>query len=171
MSVYVAFYKGRPKPGSPWRERLKYLFDGAIRLLTRSPYSHCELPSRTPPAPACISASRRQSGMTRPPTEKDGAFFRGIAEACAASTCPCLPTAGTCCPVRYLPIGYGLPLTNIRATVTTGRVFSVLSCLSCPNPGNAGFAASLSPVCCACPLPTVIPPNPSINSSRSINEY
>ena len=43
MSVYVAFYKGRPRPGAPLRERVKYLFDGAIRIITRSPYSHCEL--------------------------------------------------------------------------------------------------------------------------------
>ena len=43
MSVYVAFYKGRPRPGASLRERVKYLFDGAIRVITRSPYSHCEL--------------------------------------------------------------------------------------------------------------------------------
>ena len=40
MSVYVAFYKGRPRPGASLRERVKYLFDGAIRVITRSPYSH-----------------------------------------------------------------------------------------------------------------------------------
>ena len=67
MSVYVAFYKGRPKPGSPWRERLKYLFDGAIRLLTRSPYSHCELaiPDTTRPGVYfCVSASVRDDAAT-----------------------------------------------------------------------------------------------------------
>jgi cytoplasmic protein len=66
MSVYVAFYKGRPRPGAPLRERVKYLFDGAIRVITRSPYSHCELaiPDTTRPGVYfCVSASVRDGGV------------------------------------------------------------------------------------------------------------
>ena len=56
MSVYVAFYKGRPRPGASLRERVKYLFDGAIRLITRSPYSHCA-PIRSATGCAAIRGS------------------------------------------------------------------------------------------------------------------
>ena len=66
MSVYVAFYKGRPRPGASLRERVKYLFDGAIRVITRSPYSHCELaiPDTTRPGIYyCVSASVRDGGV------------------------------------------------------------------------------------------------------------
>nr|DAF45908.1 MAG TPA: Permuted papain-like amidase enzyme, YaeF/YiiX, C92 family [Podoviridae sp. ctYKD14] len=66
MSVYVAFYKGCPRPGAPLRERVKYLFDGAIRIITRSPYSHCELaiPDTTRPGIYyCVSASVRDGGV------------------------------------------------------------------------------------------------------------
>ena len=66
MSAYVAFYKGRPRPGAPLRERIKYLFDGTIRLLTRSPYSHCELAIPDTARPGvyfCVSASVRDGGV------------------------------------------------------------------------------------------------------------
>ena len=66
MSVYVAFYKGRPRAGSPLRERTKYLFDWTIRRITRSPYSHCELavPDTTRPGVYyCVSASVRDGGV------------------------------------------------------------------------------------------------------------
>ena len=66
MSVYVAFYKGRPRPGASLRERVKYLFDGTIRLLTRSPYSHCELAIPDTARPGvyfCVSASVRDGGV------------------------------------------------------------------------------------------------------------
>lgn len=66
MSVYVAFYKGKPRPGATLRERTKYLFDWTIRLITRSPYSHCELaiPDTTRPGVYfCVSASVRDGGV------------------------------------------------------------------------------------------------------------
>lgn len=66
MSVYVAFYKGKPRPGAPLRERVKYLFDGAIRLITRSPYSHCELAipdTNRPGVYFCVSSSVRDGGV------------------------------------------------------------------------------------------------------------
>ena len=66
MSVYVAFYKGRPRPGASLRERAKYLFDWTIRVITRSPYSHCELAIPDTARPGvyfCVSASVRDGGV------------------------------------------------------------------------------------------------------------
>ena len=66
MTVCVAFYKGRPRAGSPLLERAKYLFDWTIRRITRSPYSHCELaiPDTTRPGVYyCVSASVRDGGV------------------------------------------------------------------------------------------------------------
>ena len=66
MTVCVAFYKGRPRAGSSLRERAKYLFDWTIRIITRSPYSHCELaiPDTThPDIYYCVSASVRDGGV------------------------------------------------------------------------------------------------------------
>lgn len=66
MSVYAAFYKGKPKAGAPWRDRLKYAFDGAIRVITRSPYSHCELAIPDASRPGvyfCVSASVRDEAV------------------------------------------------------------------------------------------------------------
>lgn len=66
MSVYVAFYKGRPRPGATLRERTKYLFDWTIRLITRSPYSHCELAipdTNRPGVYYCVSSSVRDGGV------------------------------------------------------------------------------------------------------------
>lgn len=67
MSVYIAFYKGTPKPGSPWRERLKYAFDWGIRIITRSPYSHCELAIPDEGRPGvyfCVASSVRDDAGT-----------------------------------------------------------------------------------------------------------
>lgn len=66
MTVCVAFYKGKPRPGATLRERTKYLFDWTIRIITRSPYSHCELAIPDTSRPGvyyCVSASVRDGGV------------------------------------------------------------------------------------------------------------
>lgn len=53
MTVYLALYKGRTK-GRRSRDLLLRLQDRIIRLLTRSPYSHCELAVPLPPRLAAV---------------------------------------------------------------------------------------------------------------------
>lgn len=105
MTVYLALYKGRTK-GRKLRDLPARLQDSLVRLLTRSPYSHCELavpllprlaavgtgfvPADEAPRFCCYSSSPRDGGvrvkvMELPsdkwdllPLESDGAAHQKI---------------------------------------------------------------------------------------------
>ena len=61
--IYLALYKGRKSIRHP-RDLWPRLSDGLVRLLTRSPYSHCEIAVQCSDGLfACYSSSPRDGGV------------------------------------------------------------------------------------------------------------
>lgn len=61
--IYLALYKGRKSIRHP-RDLWPRLSDGLVRLLTRSPYSHCEIAVQWSDGLfACYSSSLRDGGV------------------------------------------------------------------------------------------------------------
>lgn len=65
--VYLALYKGK-KEGRGLKAFGNRLLDCAIRIITRSPYSHCEIAIKEHPESSeflCFSSSARDGGVRR----------------------------------------------------------------------------------------------------------
>ncbi|WP_072281637.1 hypothetical protein [Rappaport israeli] len=65
-TIYIAFYKGKARKNDPIKVKLAHMMDFLIRVITRSPYSHCEvaIPDTTRKGVYhCYSSSIRDKGV------------------------------------------------------------------------------------------------------------